>query len=523
MPPQYHPQHGHFPPQIRHHTPTASPPVPNGGPFPGHHPHHMPPRGHSPQPPMGRPDSRNDGRRMPSGMVPPPPPGTHPGITYMPAPPIYNGPASSQPMMHPHGAQYYPPQPQQSHQHPPPQQYPDDRRPPQLPPQQTQPGYAPQPPPPMSMPPRQDSHQPTAMPHPAHPSAPPPDNRQMDPQPPPPRDAAEINARHPPLLNTESAIKKLPQRRSHSIFTPVDENRSILGQHSKLFSTEESTIKEEPASRSHSVDGGAPTRTSPPPLPRSHSSMDKSRNVSLPDATFAPPSRTNSLTGGPLSGRPRGPKLTVQIPDGGSDHGGGSAVTGESSSPRNPADTPTHAQRRHGSIVLPPPSPSASAILSAGATGPPNPFARPPVNPHGLGGSNLNKNETPQSALPSRYLGGDFLPSPSSFYPEWNYKASDSNTAASPLNFSTPVVGSGPSFLTQDHNNNNNNNNNSAATATATSSASTVASSTTTTAGGAASDSLKTREAVKRKSEGSAPSSASSQGHNAEPKRVKVE
>ncbi|KAJ6789626.1 hypothetical protein PWT90_09368 [Aphanocladium album] len=509
MPPQYHPQHSHFP-QIRHHTPTASPPVPNGAPFPGHHAHHLPPRGHSPQPPMGRPDSRND-RRIPSAMVPPPPPGTHPGITYMPAPPIYNGPAApSQPMMHPHGAQYYPPQPQQSHQ-PPPQAYGDDRRPPQQPPQQPQPGYTPQPPPPpMSMPPRPDSQQPTAMPHPSQPSGqpsgPPPDTRPMDPQLPPSRDAAEASARHPPLLNTDSAIKKLPPRRSHSIFTPVEENRSILGQHSKLFSTEENTIKEEPTSRSQSVDGGAMTRTSPP-LPRSHSSMDKSRNVSLPEVAFAPPSRTNSMTGGPLSGRARGPKLTVQIPDGGSEQGG-SAVTGESSSPRNPTDTPTHTQRRHGSIVLPPPSPSASALLSAGATGPPNPFARPPVNPHGIGGNNLNKNETPQSALPSRYLGGEFLPSPSSFYPEWNYKASDSNTVASPLNFSTPVVGSGPSFLTQDPN-------------TATSSASTAVSSTATTAG--AQDSLKTREAVKRKSEGSATSSASSHGQAAEPKRVKVE
>ncbi|KAK8142052.1 hypothetical protein G3M48_009419 [Beauveria asiatica] len=540
MPPQYHPQHAHFPPQIRHHTPTASPPVANGAPFPGHHTHQLPPRGHSPHPPMGRPDSRNDGRRIPSTMVPPPAPGTHPGshhgITYIPAPPIYNGPAApSQPMMHAHGAQYYPQQQHHSHQPPPPQAYPDDRRPPQPHPQQPQPGYAPQPPQqpqpgytsqpppqqpqpgyasqpppqPMSMPPRPDIQQPTAMPHPPLP----PDRRPMDLQPPPFRDAApDIDVRHPPLLNTDAAIKKLPPRRSHSIFTPVEENRSILGQHSRLFSTDESTIKEEPSSRSQSVDAGAPSRTSPP-LARSHSSMDKSRNVSLPDAAFAPPSRTNSITAGPLSARPRGPKLTVKIPDGGSEQSG-SAVTGESSSPRNPADTPTHTQRRHGSIVLPPPSPSASALLSAGATGPPNPFARPPVNPQGIsntgiGNSNPNKNETPQSALPSRYLNGEFLPSPSSFYPEWNYKASDSNTLPSPLNFSTPVVGSGPSFLTQDQ------------SQMAASSAPMAASSATATAG--APDSLKSREALKRKSEGSATSSASSHGSAAEPKRVKVE
>ncbi|EGX89427.1 SRF-type transcription factor RlmA [Cordyceps militaris CM01] len=575
MPPQYHPQHGHFPPQIRHHTASASPPVPNGGPFPGHHAHHLPPRGHSPHPPMGRPDARNDGRRVSSSMIPPPAPGPHPGITYMPAPPIYNGPtAPSQPMMHSHGAQYYSAQPQHPHQPPPPQAYADDRRPPQPHSQQSHsqqshsqqshsqqshsqqshsqqphsqqphhqqshpqqshsqqshpqqphaqqphPGYTPQPPPQqtqapfppqpssqaMSMPPRPDIQQPTTMPHP-----PPPDRRPMESQPPHLREVAlEMDARHPPSLNTDSAIKKLPQRRSHSIFTPVEENRSILGQHSKLFSTEESTIKEEPTSRSQSVDAGAPMRTSPP-LPRSHSSMDKSRNVSLPDVTFAPPSRTNSVTGGPLSARPRGPKLTVQIPDGGSEQSG-SAVTAESSSPRNPADTPTHTQRRHGSIVLPPPSPSTSALLSAGATGPPNPFARPPpVNPQGIGNGVPTKNDTPQSALPSRYLNGDFLPSPSSFYPEWNYKASDSNTLPSPLNFSTPVVGSGPSFLTQDQSH------------TAMSSASTATSSSM-TAIASAPDSLKSREAMKRKSEGSATSSTSSHGPPTEAKRVKVE
>ena len=59
--------------------------------------------------------------------------------------------------------------------------------------------------------------------------------------------------------------------------------------------------------------------------------------------------------------------------------------------------------------------------------------------------------DTPVSALPSRFLNNEFLPSPSSFYPEWNYRGSDSNTLPSPLNFSTPVVGSGPSFLRDEH------------------------------------------------------------------------
>lgn len=98
-------------------------------------------------------------------------------------------------------------------------------------------------------------------------------------------------------------------------------------------------------------------------------------------------------------------------------------------------------------VVLPPPSPSASALLSAGASGPPNPFARPH---HPVSQPSQNSNaETPVSALPSRFMTNDFLPSPSSFYPDWNFSR-ESNTLPSPLNFATPVVGTGPSFLRED-------------------------------------------------------------------------
>lgn len=97
--------------------------------------------------------------------------------------------------------------------------------------------------------------------------------------------------------------------------------------------------------------------------------------------------------------------------------------------------------------MLPPPSPSvdASSVLSAGATGPPNPFARPVRQDH----QNMNI-DTPVSALPSRFMGNEFLPSPSSFYPDWNFRGNESNTLPSPLNFATPVVGTGPSFLRDD-------------------------------------------------------------------------
>jgi MADS-box transcription factor len=57
--------------------------------------------------------------------------------------------------------------------------------------------------------------------------------------------------------------------------------------------------------------------------------------------------------------------------------------------------------------------------------------------------------ETPVSALPSRFMNNEFLPSPSSFYPDWNFSR-EGNTLPSPLNFATPVVGTGPSFLRDD-------------------------------------------------------------------------
>ncbi|KAG7135164.1 hypothetical protein HYQ46_008972 [Verticillium longisporum] len=60
--------------------------------------------------------------------------------------------------------------------------------------------------------------------------------------------------------------------------------------------------------------------------------------------------------------------------------------------------------------------------------------------------------DTPVSALPSRFLNNEFLPSPSSFDTYWYQRGgNDSNTLPSPLNFATPVVGQGPSFLREDN------------------------------------------------------------------------
>ncbi|KAK7984904.1 hypothetical protein PG996_005860 [Apiospora saccharicola] len=481
IPPHYQTQaHPPFP-QLRGHTPSASPPI-NGVPFV--------PRGHTPQPQMGsRPSSRTDFRRPPAN-----------GYAYMPQPAIYNPQGqpsmSNIPHMTTHQPTQFPYPPPQHHQQqpqPPMPQYMEDRRssvpppsyqqgppqnqsmqrpqasPPQ--PQSQQLPQQPQPVPHMSPPQPQHQHlEPPQIQH--HPPPQPQQEQQQHPhqqqqQPLPPMEPRSDTApdRSNRFLDTTSAIKKLPARKQHSIFTPIDENRSILSQHLESFGAEPRNGKDEPGAggnRSQSVDVGAVQRnndhSSPPPPPQRSNTSNvpsnlgpgprKSISGSIPETTFTPPSRSNSLRVG--GGAPR-PKLKVQIPDEASE--AGSNTQDSATSPANPSETATQANRRsnesHGTgPVLPPPSPSASALLSAGATGPPNPFARP--LPQTQNNNNMNI-DTPVSALPSRFLNNEFLPSPSTFYPEWNFRGNDSNTLPSPLNFATPVHGSGPSFLRDDN------------------------------------------------------------------------
>lgn len=415
-------------------------------------------------------------RRLGPGMVsqqPVGPPGApHAGITFVPTPHIYNPPSHPQQpgMMSQQPPQQYSYPPQQNQmQHP--QPYMDDRR-------------ASMPPAFSSQPPSQGIQslvRPSPSPQPNHQqlpqnpipqmSPPPPQQqhiqrRSLDPLPPPPVEPKTepierpMERPQPPLLKTDIAIKKLPQRKTHSIFTPIEENRSILSQHLASFTRElpktESGVAAaaanaaaSAANRSQSVDASSAARSnsiSSPPVPQRSNTMssDKSSNghmPTIPETTFTPPSRSNSAkVGGAGGARPRGPRLTVQIPNDGSEAGG--TPTAESISPRNPTETTTQVPQRNNSLVLPPPSPSASALLSAGATGPPNPFARPPPQ-QTVNGESV----TPVSALPSRFLNSEFLPSPSSFYHDWPFRGPDGNSHLSPLNFATPVVGSGPSFL----------------------------------------------------------------------------
>ncbi|KAK4116304.1 hypothetical protein N656DRAFT_794627 [Canariomyces notabilis] len=471
-------------PHLRHHTPSASPPIPNGvfGPHPGNGP-----RGHTPQPQVGsRPSSRNDIRRMGPNMVgqpvgpqgPPQPPAVN-GFAYMPQPAIYNpqNAPNLPPNMHPHGLPQPHPQAHPQYPYHPPQPHPhqmqsfaeEQRRssvPPAFPPQPQGPPAArhsvspPQPPAqqlppqpvphmsppqvhPMQSPPQPQQHLPPPPPQEPHHIPPP----SQEPQPPAPMESRPKpepveRTRQPPLLDT--VIKKAPPRKGGSIFTPIDENRSILSQHLAAFHPE--VKAEAPSGRSQSMDVGGVSRGSNADS-NAQSQTQVKRNSSLssiPETVFTPPSRSNSLRVGGNVARPR---LKVQIPE---DSDGGSA-TAESASPRGTTATdatsqPSRRPDSHSSgVVLPPPSPSASALLSAGATGPPNPFARPP--PHQNNSMNI---DTPVSALPSRFLNNEFLPSPSSFYPEWNFRGTDSNTLPSPLNFATPVGGTGPSFLRDD-------------------------------------------------------------------------
>jgi MADS-box transcription factor len=58
-----------------------------------------------------------------------------------------------------------------------------------------------------------------------------------------------------------------------------------------------------------------------------------------------------------------------------------------------------------------------------------------------------NDIETPISALPSRFVSDQLLPSPSSFYADWWSNTSrDNNMLPSPLAFPTPIVGKATGF-----------------------------------------------------------------------------
>ncbi|KAF3919609.1 hypothetical protein ABW20_dc0103860 [Dactylellina cionopaga] len=240
--------------------------------------------------------------------------------------------------------------------------------------------------------------------------------------------------------------------KSRSIFTPIAGDSSLLAQH--WFGPDRSPV------RSNSIDVGAMARkhATAESLMKHEMSLSDNAEVDEEDeeddpkalplirtgtGEIPPPTRTPSMISTPGGGLKR-PVLKVQIPNDEEDDA--NTNTG-GTSPRNsgltadPVSARPHTEPLPPGAVLPPPSPSVgnSAPLSAGGSGPPNPFARPPPT----SAANNMMDQTPISALPSRFV-ENMLPSPSAFFgADWTTAGmrGDDNLLPSPLNFKTPTIG----------------------------------------------------------------------------------
>lgn len=459
---------------VRHGTPNNSPPMPNGA---------MPQfaRGPSPLPPgMSRPSSRasqHQGhiRRTSSNLVPPhlqqqqqtqgPP--QQPSYAYTPNPPFYNPQAAAQaqmqqrPVQQGHQATYPPPFPPQPPTHAQIQQayMQEANRRSSMPP-----AFPPQPPPQANMqrnPSMEHLQPPQPRPHPSPQPQQGPPRATPSPQPPP-----QHQFTSPPLPQP----RPLPAHaKAQSIFTPIDDSRSMLAQHWGSTSNAEA-MRNEPAIK---IEGGGPRSQSIDVAAMQRAKQNASRNANgasprpppaRPMRSPQPPQRTASTSSVPTVSTPsrvntnqsdaKRPRLKVHIPSEQSGDEGGTASAPDDGSTGQPPTASQQQQQPSQRGVLPPPSPSAGALLSAGAQGPPNPFARPAppmsTNPHAMN-RDANHIETPISALPSRFMSDNLLPSPSAFYPEWGFGRSlDSNLLPSPLNFQTPIVPNGQGWREED-------------------------------------------------------------------------
>ncbi|KAL6715816.1 resistance to lethality of mkk1p386 overexpression [Lecanora helva] len=403
---------------------TASPPITNGVQYPQ--------RQHTPQAQMiSRPGSRNSGvsnvRRSSTNLGPShlqqvsqAPQGQN-GYAYMQTPPMHNYQAAHGMPVAPHHSQQSTPQPQYYRQPPP--------QPPVTRPQMHQ-VY-------MEDPQRRQSLPPAFPQHEHHQQ-----QQQRLPSPPQP------DRQHQTQDDQSNRLQKPAPAKSRSIFTPIDDSRSMLAQHWGIGKSSNEPKPE--IKRERDVEAEAPPNqvqkpTPPPAKPQNESPAPKRSESS----EFPPPSRASTA-----QSNAKRPRLKVQIPEEQSDADSATAESSPQQSGATPAKANTEASHSSGTgVVLPPPSPSASAILSAGASGPPNPFARPhPPSQQNAQSYNANNNiDTPMSALPSRFVADGLLPSPSTFYPGWDFGRSggDSNMLPSPLNFPTPVMG-GPSFRDED-------------------------------------------------------------------------
>lgn len=425
------PHHMQHPPvHLNRHTASASPPnMPKNLVGPNYS---MGPRVGTPQP-MTRPSSRNQlGRRNSSNLVPP---NGYPATQH---PPHQNG----YPSYMPHQQQH---QQHQHQQHQPPQPvYGSQMMQPSNLSQMQYPQYAHQQP--QNSQPQSDSFL----------------NDTSRRQSMPPVYSSEQSApanEEPPRSEPQTLEPKRAPAKSRSMFTPIGPSDSVLAAHFG-FGQE---------SRSHSIDVGSvqrknalaakteekPASVPAPPLSTTTAPLPPPPPPPQPLSASPPPLSRNNSMADPKSAGIR-PKLKVMIPSESSDAGSPSA------SPRGPAPgNPGTLSARPGDdgapgVVLPPPSPSQSvgALLSAGAQGPDNPFSR-----------RLRPEQTPISALPSRFA-ESILASPSGgFYNEWmgglglsNQRSGD-NMLPSPLNFQslqTPVGGGSAPFFKSEYETNGN-------------------------------------------------------------------
>ncbi|KAI9669403.1 MAG: hypothetical protein M1831_000439 [Alyxoria varia] len=489
--------------QVRHGTPSASPPVPNGM-----YQHRM---GTPPQP-GSRPASRTHVRRQSSNLVPENHPRAQASQSMGPSrggyPPypsnnaFYHQQQAAHHGMHPPHPQGTPPMSQHHYTHPPGPQHQMQHLYLQEQQQQQQ----------------QQQQQRRAMPanmavhgqqeqNPQHLQTPRGPSRPFQSPPPPGTQGAtqgHVRAQGPyapprqpqPDQRQMMANQQWDQRQQQeAAYRGMNRRRDSVSRRSESIDVESSVRKQSDGGHQQQPQaqryGGPSALPSPKPPPRNSSTSGT--------PSMASPGRVNSV-----ASDAKRPRLTVQIPGEGSDDNEATA-DGESSSTSNnnktsqrggagdstsktSAATPARAgatESSHSSgIVLPAPSPrsaSAGAILSAGATGPTNPFARPNLpakqnsstsipgvggptsnNTGGItsGSNNTSSNSgpdssrdniaSPMSALPSRVMGGDgnYMSSPSSMFPElgWGSHGGSNNLASPAIYQPTPVATHGPSW-----------------------------------------------------------------------------
>ena len=276
-------------------------------------------------------------------------------------------------------------------------------------------------------------------------------HQQDIPQPQPsPQPRQQLRNQHSPRINESHPSPPLPQpkpspvpSKSHSIFTPIEESRSLLAQHWQQARNSD-TASADQAIRAQSIDvaalanvkaGSVSPKFPQPSQQQIPTPLLPPRSASTVSLSSVPQTARSSTFGSDA----RRPRLTVKIPTEASE-----ADEDTESSSAHDANASVATQPAKG-VVLPPPSPSANnPLLSAGAAGPPNPFARPAPPNTQSGNKEL---ETPLSALPSRVMEGNMLPSPSDIWGNMFSRTNTDNSMVSPLNFGqTPTVSNGAGF-----------------------------------------------------------------------------